>query len=64
MWKQGRTDVEYLLFTEEELAAYGIGIDRSVTTRELYLENHNSWILVMHNEHCILDWMFSHVKGM
>lgn len=64
LWKQGRTDVEYLLFTEEELAAYGIGIDRSVTTRELYLENHNSWILVMHNEHCILDWMFSHVKGM
>lgn len=63
LWKQGRTDVEYILFTEEELEAYGIGTDPTVTTRELYLENHNSWILVLHNEHCILDWMFSHVKN-
>lgn len=62
LWKQGRRDVEYVLFTEEELAAYGIGTTPDVTTRELYLENHNSWILVLHNEHCILDWMFSHVK--
>lgn len=62
LWKRGRTDVEYVLFTEEELAAYGIGTTPDVTTKELYLENHNSWILVLHNEHCILDWMFSHVK--
>lgn len=62
LWKKGRTDVEYVLFTEEELKAYGIGTTPDVTTRELYLENHNSWILVLHNEHCILDWMFSHVK--
>lgn len=64
LWNQGRTDVKYVLFTEEELKAYGIGTTPDVTTRELYLENHNSWILVLHNEHCILDWMFSHVKGM
>ena len=62
LWKQGRKDVEYVLFTEEELEAYGIGLNPDVTTRELYLENHNSWILVLHNEHCILDWMFSHRK--
>ena len=62
LWKQGRRDVEYVLFTEKELEAYGIGTTPGVTTRELYLENHNSWILVLHNEYCILDWMFSHVK--
>lgn len=26
------------------------------------MENHNSWILVMHNEYGILDWMLSHRK--
>lgn len=62
LWKKGRTDVEYVLFTEEELEKYGIGLNPDVTTHELYLENHNSWILVLHNEHCILDWMFSHMK--
>lgn len=63
LWKEGRRDVEYVLFTEEELKAYGIGTTPDVTTKELYLENHNCWILAMHNEYCCLDWMFSHVKG-
>lgn len=62
LWKKGRRDVEYVLFTEKELAAYGIGTTPDVTTQELYAENHNSWILVLHNECGILDWMFSHVK--
>ncbi len=62
LWKQGRRDVEFVLFSQEELEAYGIGTTPGVTTRELYMENHNCWILVLHNEYCILDWMFSHVK--
>lgn len=63
LWKEGRKDVEYVIFTEEELKAYGIGTTPNVTTRELYMENHNCWILALHNEYCCLDWMFSHVKG-
>lgn len=63
LWKEGRKDVEYVLFTEEELKEYGIGTTPGVTTRELYLENHNCWILALHNEYCCLDWMFSHVKA-
>ncbi len=62
LWKEGRTDVEVYLFAEDELREYGIGTTPGVTTRELYAENHNVWILAMHNEQCCLDWMFSHVK--
>ncbi len=64
LWKEGRKDVEFYLFTEEELKAYGIGTTQGLSARELYAENHNCWILAYHNEMCCLDWLFSHVKGM
>lgn len=63
LWDQGRKDIRYTLFTSDELAAYGIGITENISTTGLYEENHNSWILVLHNEYGILDWMFSHVKN-
>lgn len=62
LWEKGRTDIRYTLFTPEELAEYGIGNSQGLTQKELYAELHNSWILAMHNEYCVLDWMFSHVK--
>lgn len=62
LWEKGRTDVRFTLFTPEELAAYGIGITPGIAAKDLYMENHNSWILVMHNEYGILDWMLSHHK--
>ena len=62
LWDKGRRDIRYTLFTPEELAEYGIGNAQGLTQKELYAELHNSWILVMHNEYCILDWMFSHRK--
>lgn len=62
LWEKGRTDVKYTLFTEEELAAYGIGLDQTIPSKDIYAENHNSWILVLHNEYGILDWMLSHQK--
>lgn len=62
LWRKGRTDVRYTIFNEEELAEYGIGTTPGISTKELYAENHNSWIPVLHNEHGILDWMISHVK--
>ncbi|MDO4974056.1 MAG: prolyl oligopeptidase family serine peptidase [Eubacteriales bacterium] len=63
LWDQGRRDVRFTIYSAEELAAYGIGVTEGISARELYAENHNSWILTLHNEYCILDWMFSHVKG-
>lgn len=62
LWKEGRRDVEYTIFKPEELEAYGIGTTEHLTSKELYEENHNSWILVFHNERGILDWMISHQK--
>ena len=63
LWEKGRRDIRYTIFTPEELAEYGIGVEKDLTAKELYAQNHNSWILVMHNEYCILDWMFSHRKN-
>lgn len=62
LWDKGRTDIRFTLFTPEELEAYGIGVTEGLSAKELYAENHNSWIPVLHNEYCILDWMLSHVK--
>ena len=49
--------------TDEELAKYGIGTTEGLTSQELDAENHNSWILALHNENGILDWMISHQKN-
>jgi len=51
------------LYTQEELAKYGIGTTEGLTSQELDAENHNSWILALHNENGILDWMISHQKN-
>ncbi len=60
LWEKGRTDIRFTLFTPEELAAYGIGVTPGLSVQQLYMENHNSWILALHNEYGILDWMLSH----
>lgn len=60
LWQEGRTDVKFIMFKPEELEAYGIGSTEGLSTKELYGENHNSWIPVLHNERGILDWMISH----
>jgi len=63
LWDRGRRDVRFTIFSAEELAAYGIGVTEGIGAKKLYEENHNSWILALHNEYGILDWMFSHVRG-
>jgi predicted peptidase len=63
LWQEGRTDVKFTLYTQEELAKYGIGTTEGLTSQELDAENHNSWILALHNENGILDWMISHQKN-
>lgn len=62
LWSEGRTDVKYTMYLPEELEKYGIGTTEGITDKELDAENHNSWILALHNEYGILDWMISHVK--
>ena len=65
LWDEGRDrkDARYTLYLPEELAEYGIGTTEGISAKELDAENHNSWILTLHNEKGILDWMVSHVKN-
>ncbi len=60
LWEKGRRDIRFTIFTPEELAEYGIGVGENLSMKELFAQNHNSWIPVLHNEYGILDWMFSH----
>ncbi len=62
LWSEGRKDVKYTLFTPEELEKYGIVASPNLSEAEIRGANHNSWVLVLHNEYGILDWMISHTK--
>lgn len=63
LWAEGRKDVKYTIYLPEELEKYGIGCTEGLTFKELETENHNSWILTLHNANGILDWMISQVRG-
>ncbi len=62
LWAQGRKDVNYTLFTTEELEKYNIVASPNLTEAQIREANHKSWILVLHNEYGILSWMTSHRK--
>ena len=62
LWDEGRKDVKFTMYLPEELEQYGIGNTPGLTDKELDAENHNSWILTLHNEKGTLDWMISHIK--
>lgn len=63
LWSEGRNEVRYTIYLPEELEKYGIGTTQGLNDKELDAENHNSWILTLHNENGILDWMISHIKA-
>lgn len=58
----GRQDVRFTIFLPEDLEPYGIGAAKDLTEEEQRDENHNSWVLALHNEYGILDWMLAHQK--
>jgi predicted peptidase len=62
LWAEGRKDVNYTLFTMEELEKYNIFASPNLTEAQIREANHKSWILVLHNEYGILGWMISHRK--
>ena len=59
---EGNVEAHLTIYTQEELAKYGIGCRSDLTMDELLAENHNCWTLTFHNEHGILDWLVSVVK--
>lgn len=62
LWNHGRNDVRLIVFTKDELESYHIATAPGLDKGQIQSENHNSWVLVFHNEYGILDWMVSHVK--
>lgn len=62
LWAEGQKDVNFTLFTTEELEKYKIVASSNLTEAQIRSANHKSWILVLHNEYGILDWMISHRK--
>jgi predicted peptidase len=62
LWAKGQKDVNFTLFTVEELEKYNIVASPNLTEAQIREANHNSWVLVLHNEYGILDWMISHRK--
>lgn len=62
LWSEGQTDVNFTLFTPEELEKYGIVASPNLTESQIRGANHHSWVLVLHNEYGILDWMIAHRK--
>jgi predicted peptidase len=62
LWAQERKDVNFTLFTTEELEKYNIVASQNLTEAQIRGANHNSWVLVLHNEYGILSWMISHRK--
>lgn len=62
LWAEGQKDVNFTIFTTEELEKYNIFASPTLTEAQIREVNHKSWVLVLHNEYGILDWMISHRK--
>ena len=62
LWAKGRKDVNFTLFTTEELEKYNIVASPNLTEAQIREASHKSWILVLHNEYGILSWLTSHRK--
>ena len=53
----GNPDAHLTIFSPEELAEYGMGVDPQMSLVQRFSENHGCWSLVYSGEKGILDWM-------
>ncbi len=60
--EKGNKDAHLTLYSPEELEAYGIATEPDLSLRELFSENHSSWILTYNNEYGIMSWLTEQVK--
>jgi poly(3-hydroxybutyrate) depolymerase len=63
LWAEGRKDVHFTIFTTEELEKYNIVASPNLSEAQIRGANHRCWVLALHNEYGILDWMISHRKN-
>ena len=50
------------VFSDEEMAAYGIGNSEGLTEQQKGAELHNSWVLAFNNEQGVMDWLWAQSK--
>jgi len=58
----GNKNARVTIYSPEELAAYGIGTDPDFDYKQLFADNHSSWILTYHDEYGIMSWLTQQVK--
>lgn len=60
--KQTNSNVQYYIFSDEEMNAYGIGNTEGLTAAQIGSEMHNSWVLAFNNEQGVMDWLMAQSK--
>ncbi len=58
----GHKNAHLTLYSPEELEAYGIGLDPELSYKDLFAENHASWVLTYHDEYGIMSWLLNQHK--
>lgn len=55
-------NAHYYIFSDEEMAKYGIGNSEGLTPAQIGAEMHNSWVLAFNNEQGVMDWLMDQHK--
>ena len=55
-------NAHYYVFSDEEMAAYGIGSTEGLTAAQFGSEMHNNWVLAFNNEQGVMDWLWAQSK--
>lgn len=55
-------NAHYYVFSDEEMAAYGIGNTEGLTEAQFGSEMHNNWVLAFNNEQGVMDWLWAQSK--
>ncbi|MBS7315690.1 MAG: prolyl oligopeptidase family serine peptidase [Clostridiaceae bacterium] len=60
---EGNRHADMVIFSRQEIQAYGIGMEPGTTLAEQLMMNHAAaWILAYNNEHGLMNWLTSQVK--
>ena len=58
----GNDNARLTLYSPEELQKYDIAITPDLPYKQLFGENHASWVLTYHNEYGAMSWLLNQVK--
>jgi hypothetical protein len=58
----GNNNARLTLYSPEELQKYDIAITPDLPYKQLFGENHASWVLTYHNEYGAMSWLLNQTK--